>query len=464
MGFLRQIILICFLSGSVFGATYYVSPTGTTAWPNCTSFSSPCLADSTTTGKAFLGATAGDTVIFSSGTYFPGDSIGDPYPAWNPTQSGSSGQQIIFQCQTPGTCILIANSEGPVMGAYNKNYITWDGFISTAVARAPGVYYYDSAHSVVKNCILYGFDNTTDNNGTISLHNADNALVQNNYITMTGASGSGILLGWSDDCIIEKNTIVATTGVNGTGYDGINFKWGGDRNIVRYNFINGNNSVTTIGVIKANNGMATGATGNEVYQNVIINAGNGAVYVEGDTYTELDYKIYNNTFYNNGPTSGNNFGFNNVANQQIWNNIITSSSASNVYTFMDYANGGDGTATYMDYNIYYVVQRFLIHMYEAGQTIYSTLASYNTTALLIDGVTHPDTYSYYEDPVFANAGGSLPTDYKSSATHKNNGRGGSYASVIGAYITGNEQIGYLAPTYTTTTLTGSQLIGGGQTR
>ena len=55
---------------------------------------------------------------------------------------------------------------------------------------------------------------------------------------------------------------------------------------------------------------------------------------------------------------------------------------------------------------------------------------------------NPDTHSYYENPTFANAGGVNPWDYKSSAVHKNNGRGGSYASVIGAYITGNEQIGY----------------------
>ena len=52
-----------------------------------------------------------------------------------------------------------------------------------------------------------------------------------------------------------------------------------------------------------------------------------------------------------------------------------------------------------------------------------------------------DDNSVESDPNFINQGGTSPADYKRSI-YTNNGRGGSYASVMGAYITGNEIIGF----------------------
>jgi hypothetical protein len=54
-----------------------------------------------------------------------------------------------------------------------------------------------------------------------------------------------------------------------------------------------------------------------------------------------------------------------------------------------------------------------------------------------------DDNSVTTDPGFVNAGGTAAADYKRTS-YTANGRGGSYALVMGAYITGNELIGYQA--------------------
>ena len=70
-----------------------------------------------------------------------------------------------------------------------------------------------------------------------------------------------------------------------------------------------------------------------------------------------------------------------------------------------------------------------------------------------------DSHSVNSDPGFLNASGNwnLPSDFKRSS-YTANGRGGSYSSVMGAYITGTETIGYSSgddttpPTVTSATI------------
>ncbi len=443
MGFLKYLIIILLFAQTALGATYYVSPTGSTAWPNCTTSGSPCLADETETGKAFLAAVAGDTVYFLPGTYDPGDSPGWPTPAWGPTNSGSDeDHRIIFQCLTPLSCTLIHNTVGPSIGVKEKNYITWDGFTGTKISSQSMIIIYGADfgadHNTIKNCKFTGYDYTGDNNALISVLNSTYSLIQNNYLYIPGG-GTGVLMYYTDDAIIEKNTVIGIAGPPGYASEGIWQKGGGNRCIHRYNFVNG----TLIGWEKNTAPSRATCTGNEVYQNVIINTSSAGITTQNhEDWHDLDIKIYNNTLYNIGSTGCAGIGLNYNHDQEVWNNIVHLNSETNTMCYS--SNVNDGKPTYMDYNIYYVKQDFLVRSSQPDEAEYLSLIAWQASGALMD-TGNPDTHSYYEDPTFANPGGTLPTNYKSSAAHKNNGRGGAYASVIGAYITGNEQIGYVGP-------------------
>jgi hypothetical protein len=91
---------------------------------------------------------------------------------------------------------------------------------------------------------------------------------------------------------------------------------------------------------------------------------------------------------------------------------------------------------YADYNAYYGGGYWNLNYND--QYNYNTLTDWRTA-------TNLDSNSIISNPLFVNAGGTSPEDYKLQAgSPARIGRGGSYASVMGAYITGSETIGYTA--------------------
>ncbi|MCI5208482.1 MAG: hypothetical protein D3910_06745, partial [Candidatus Electrothrix sp. ATG2] len=222
---LRIRIVICSLVVCVFWSTitlatdYYVSPTGTETWPNCTAQSNPCRASNT--DKAFLGAAAGDTVYFLDGEY---SGLTVPYaiyiktPVWYASNSGTAENPITFKALNRRQVILeglgnatkpISNEIIPLIGCQEgsgDNYVVWDGFVLKAVrsdgttpamARASmyacnhvtvndceiigvehsnggaenwdGVRFEGSDHITVTNCDIHGFKETSHNHNTSAL-------------------------------------------------------------------------------------------------------------------------------------------------------------------------------------------------------------------------------------------------------------------------------------------------------
>ena len=92
--------------------------------------------------------------------------------------------------------------------------------------------------------------------------------------------------------------------------------------------------------------------------------------------------------------------------------------------------------TISDYNDFYRTSGSLAWNLNYA-TNYSSIATWRA-------VTGFDTNSIAANPLFVNAGGSTAADYKRTS-YPANGRGGAYSNVMGAYITGNEVIGYVAP-------------------
>jgi hypothetical protein len=78
--------------------------------------------------------------------------------------------------------------------------------------------------------------------------------------------------------------------------------------------------------------------------------------------------------------------------------------------------------------------------------LYDTTAHFTTTSLSAwQSKTSFDVHTVMTDAGFLNASGTyrLATDFKRTV-YPTNGRGGAYSAVMGAYVTGMEQIGYVA--------------------
>lgn len=186
--------------------------------------------------------------------------------------------------------------------------------------------------------------------------------------------------------------------------------------------------------------MQDPASGSQIYQNIIANnnlinhdeMGGIEVLCDGAT----DVLIHNNTFYQNyrgdlvQRTNCNSSTFS-------WFNNI-SANPHNYHLYAPWEDSTFGGMTYADYNTYY---NDVSWKYQT--TINNTLADWKTTCESF--LVGCDANSITTDPGFINASSNFnePSDFKRTV-YSENGRGGIYPSVMGAYVTGNEIIGYLS--------------------
>lgn len=422
------LFLISFLfSVNVYGETYYVSPTGSTAWPNCTTQGSPCLADSTETGKAFLGAAAGDTVYFIAGSYNAGASpnVGDNIPAWVASNSGSSeGTRITFKCLS-GTCNVTGTGQGPILGSNGADYITWDGFTITVASNGLFCAYFrnGSDHCTIKNSEIIGRETAQSNNASCVEGGSTGTtylLVQNNKLhgmNGTGNNNACIQTYNAQNMIFENNEVYGC-------YTGVYDKAGGSSNTYRYNFFH-DNTGDAIGILS--DLVSTDPYDIRVYQNVFISTGAQTVDVNMGGNDASYIYIYNNTIYN--ASAGSIWAViaqasgHSIDHYEVFNNIIYNASISLYYA-------AQPTNAVSDYN----------NLYNYGDLKWGS-DSHTIAQWRADG---RDVNSVLTDPGFTNPGGTTAADYKRSS-YPTNGRGGAYSNVMGAYITGNETIGYSSP-------------------
>ena len=451
-------------AGVASAAEYYVSPTGIVAWTNC-SGSTPLngtLACSWQTAMA--NAVAGDTVYFRGGTYDLGIFANHPsmaYAKMYPANSGTAGNPITFAAY-PGempiiTGTVVATSQEAWFGCGSaddqngtNSYITWDGFSATLkvnnINPATGVYdntYINPSHyettifrtggdyCTIRNSNFTGVDvgSWPYNTSFVRLESGSYALIENNYFHDLAGAGINTTALWTfaaqaTDNVIRNNTVFNSV-------NGFLAKLGPHiRNKYYNNFVYN----TYYSGIRITNQSAISDEGIEIYKNIIVDNYNGSSYCgidimgTSDTLLARNHQIYNNTIYGatgcGMSTNGANRG------QQFWNNIVYGKPSS----FVRYYTG-DSLPAYSNYNNFYNSGASIWNLNWA--TNYTTILSWRTATSL-------DTNSVTTNPNFINAGGSLVTDYKRSS-YPTDGRGGAYASVMGAYITGDEVIGYVAP-------------------
>lgn len=429
------------LAKTALAADYYVAPAGNASWLECLNASTPCSWQT-----AMANAAAGDTVYFRGGTYDPGVADVWDAPAMHPAHDGVAGNPIVLKAYPGETPVIYdaldsnvapANNSGPAAGCYQNSYVTWDGFTFDRVNnngyQASSIVRFElSDHCSIINSDLIGRPQLDQYNGAL-IH-----IVQSSYIYITNNKLHGMSCGvspsstcvnatavWSfdfDHVYINNNDIYdnnnALSSKIGTSYLYIynNHIWNSPRAVINYI------------------PQVDGTTDASIYQNVIRNSG-PALYSPDAAQPFYNLKFYNNTIYNQSASALATIGngnYTNSRNAEVFNNIISVGGSGSI--FERFGDGSDKPA-YADFNDFYGNGDWRV----AYSATYNTLADWQTAMGL-------DLNSITSDPLFINAGGINPADYKLRAgSPARIGRGGAYASVMGAYIAGDENIGYSAP-------------------
>jgi hypothetical protein len=171
------------------------------------------------------------------------------------------------------------------------------------------------------------------------------------------------------------------------------------------------------------------------YQNIFLGSPGGFRGYGQPTTTPHKILIYNNVFYN-APQAL--FDWGTVDNWDFFNNIIYTDSASTYPIKLD--DGKSIPSSIIDYNTYYKTGSGQLTFYWNYAIRGNTLGEWQS---FTSSQGWPkDVHSSSANPGFLNASGTFsnPSDFK-RASYPQNGRGGLWPSVMGAYISGSEIIG-----------------------
>jgi hypothetical protein len=416
-------------------------------------------------------AKAGDTVLVSAGVYSSAGTLtscgseGRYTPILEPANSGTSGSPITFRGVGVVELRSAATYVGPIIGALNRNYITWENFyideanINSCSDTGPVTSF---GSDYIKFLNLEIKSKTTawvDNHNGIRLEDANYTEIRNCKIYDVGDNGgygqnaAAVMLYDSNDTIIENNEFYHC-GV-GVFIKGIH-TYTQARTIIRKNLIY---TMGWTGLI------ILGSDGALVYQNILRDNGIGVdMYaLNGD---HKNNKVVNNTFVRATGTGGGGGHIltrgddaNGYDGSIIQNNIFMTSSYGNVVTDVSY--GASAPNITFEHNNYYdfTSSKFWYSEGADSKTFAEWKTDFGKDDLAPDSIT--------TDPLFVSAGSN---NFKLQA--------GSPALTLGvdildldgdsatddiipagAYITGNETIGIEASS-SLTTVTGCTISGG----
>jgi hypothetical protein len=425
-------------------ATHYVnSTTSSTNWAASTNIDTPC-----TPATAFSNATGNDLVYFregSGGTYTrSGADWVTPY--YYPANSGNSwADPLIFKAYLGETVTLTAVT-GPVIGIYENgvDYVTFDGFdLYGCTNNELGPITLNGGNGSIqrgitlKNCTIRG---TQQDNGDLApllfMRGIYGYLIQNNVFrdkVLAGGDTTNITCITMYSCqasispaieaVIEKNTFY-------NNHNGIKYKLNSSGGAVcsdlkcRYNLFYDNTGFD----IEIDYNSEDG----EFYQNLFID---GVITSADSGYTSPRHKIYNNTFIGGEDWLGtrNNLvveGTHLLTDWEWYNNICYAKVAAPDYI---YTNASGSDPDYADYNLYYATGTKEWYLASTAHT----LAQWQATPHFYD------THCVTTQPTFENYTGDETGDYR-LAVGSAGINAGRYGENMGCYITGSEQIGYLA--------------------
>lgn len=431
------VLLFCIISIPLCGATYYCSTTGNDS-TGTGSIDNPWRSPVYSASRL---TSSGDILIIRAGTY---NIVTSPASmksaaiaprAANCTIKAYSGETVILQGSNTGN-YGVSPTQGVIgnyaAGGSMQNAITIDGFTIKGIVSLEG-----GSNHVLKNCdISVGGDSWSGIGfgDVLWIEAVTGATIQNNKIhdniEIAGSGNSPLIMVYSSNsCIFENNNIYNAC------YWGLYLKNSNTNNIVRYNYFYNNSRA---GFHTASGGSSSTTN---VYQNIFV--GNNTAHATGETgeggislnANHTGINIYNNTFYNNYYSDIKKNLYDSTVTFSSWNNIHYNAQTYKI-AFPNGATSLGASLLYCNYNNYYGTGAWI-----KNGTTYSSLATW-AAAAVTNGVSGAEAHSVATDPGFLNGSGhfNTPTDFKRSS-YMANGRGGSYSTVMGAYITGTEEIG-----------------------
>lgn len=428
------------------GETYYVSPTGTASWPACVNVSTPCAV-----ATAMGAAVAGDIVRFLPGTYQPPSTSRWEEPAWNPSNSGTSATNpITFVSDTlHGATILdaadAAATGNAAIGAFQRNYIVWDGFRlikdkDTGQYASSIVIVADANHNVIRNMDGRGATHRYHTNGSIvSIHGGTGNRVYNNVFhdeiaainpVESVLNASAIYVFATNETYVYNNTIFNCN-------NGIAWKTGPNRIHIYNNYLYDIGRAAFFPTIEQN-----GTTDMFVHHNVVRNARQFLDAEDSPAPTYYNLKVYNNTVHSDGAMSGRGIfygkdnGTQGGRNTEFYNNIFSVGGSTRFVETYDNTSASAFPLT-LDYNLYFI---------STGTPSWSRNGITTTTLSAWRTATGAEANSVTVDPQFQNNSGSLNAvgDFKLAASSPAR-RAGRNQDHLGAYTTDSLTIGAAAP-------------------
>ena len=436
----------------------YVNPTGN---DSITYANNDAAHPWATLGRAAWGSTnfsapnpneaarAGDTVNVAAGTYSGPGQDQRFTVAFNPANSGTASNPIVFRA-TGLVRLTLSSSVGPTIGCNSRNYITWDGFTideTTAPSRADTgpVTIFGSTGCVLQNLDIRGiYAQWLDNHNGIRIEQSNFTVIRNNSVSgigsqpqVHGQNDAAVMMYDSNDTIIENNTFF-DCGV-GVFVKGIHPGFTQVRTIVRRNVIY-NMGVVGISFL--------GSHFSKAYQNIIYDS-NWGLNWSGLTGVEPTDDIYANNTVHNSRQAG--MWFRGSSNQwqrlRVFNNLFTGNGETSINTD-PFTSPGDVTFEHNGY--------FGFPLAFAWVNGYRTFAVWQSTW----GKDSATPISVTSDPRYANAtnhdfrlctGAGLPVASCTGASPvlslgvdvlDLNGNGSTTDPIrLGPYVIGNEIIG-----------------------
>ena len=382
-------------------------------------------------------ARAGDVVIVRAGHYNVTSGTGERYaPVYNPANSGSSGNPIVFRAEGSVVLSSSTNTEGePLIGTYQRSYIVWDGFtldernIDTKSDTGPVVVWH-SDNVTIQNLTVRGITSDwNDNHNAIRVERSRDVLIRNNTLYGTrnagmNRNGSSIMLYYANSITIEHNEISDSSG--GIFVKGAN----GGPVTIRYNYLH---NIDSEGIAIGGLGTSSEQFGARIYQNIVRDSMFGITFIGYDPYSPANVDVVNNTIHNcsNGGIffKPNTSGYRDLV---FMNNIIVNNTNG-----IQGEDISDLSNTSFSNNLYY------------GNSVQSRIAYNNYSLSGWQGSFNKDTVgSMTADPSFTDATENNMTLAPNSPAIGAGvdilnllGQGVSSEITLGARVTGDEVIG-----------------------
>lgn len=337
-----------------------------------------------------------------------------------------------FAVTPEGTITYRIIKAGPVAGGFtDKDYIKWTvDDIATCkwvINAVDTPAHADTGHVILydcNDCTVEGFEINgdrafwSDNYNGIRLENADACIVKNNWIdgirhtSATSHNGAGVMTYSAYNCTIEHNEI--TDSGSGINIKGESFS-AQTANIVRYNRIDGCQNGIRVD-------FSLGAGNSQCYQNIIVNGASGGngINIGNDVRR---WTFHNNTIHNVDGGQGIYYSSGAARTAVAFrDNLLTSCPTAIDLSELAAVTAEDS----LDYDHVYVSTRF--GAFNGGNKA--------TRANFFADVAR-EQHGGDADPLYTNAaGGDFTLQLASTARASS-----STSGPVGAYITGNEEIG-----------------------